>query len=562
MKIGFKLATVNLIFVLLIITLGGAFAFTEQKTNNSFKSLSENDYPLQVLLKDIQANVLGRGMNELSLIVTKDLMYIENIEQLSKKITTNLQEAKSLNIHTEEKVEVEKLEKDLNLYLDLSELVVQKVKENDIQGAMDIHYGQEMMAIDQLNKDVAELLDHKTEAVEESIVSIQEISKDGFILAFFISGISIIVAILSGLWLSRSIVNPLKNLTRVSSKIADGDLTLDVSSPTKARDEVQTLSQYFGTMVNHLRDVINQVQVNTEAASYTVDNLANQLEGAQAASEEMAASIEVVSGNMRRQQENIEEVVQAVQRTAEGMTNIEKMEEITLQAVHENKEQAGQGHSAIQKAMGQMENIVSQEHEMAEKVHKLVQESEQIENIVKIITGLAEQTNLLALNAAIEAARAGSHGQGFAVVAEEVRKLAEQSAQSAKEIANIGSSIRQGMQNVVEAMEVTTRVVEQGMESVKISGVGFKSILMASDQVVNTVEEVNRAIQKMSNEAQVITKSISEISTASQNVNLSTEHIKAGSQEQAISVTTISSQMRDFISILQELQGKIQQFKV
>ncbi|MEL1134667.1 methyl-accepting chemotaxis protein [Desulfitobacterium sp. THU1] len=562
MKISFKLGLTNLILVLLIIIMGIAFVMSGQRTISRFNDFAENNYPLQALLKDIQVNIQGRGMSELSFIVTQDQMYTENISQQTDAIKASLDQAKMLNIDIEESERIKILEQDLEKYLMLSQMVQSKVKEKDITGAQEIHYGEEMMAIDQLNEDVNELLEHKTEMVAADIENIRQISTKGLTLAFTISLLCVVIAALSWFWLSKTIVGPLKNLAEVSSKIASGDLTIRLNTRPQAKDEVQLLSNHFSTMVDNLRELIQQVQHNALAARQTVDTLAIQMEGAQASSQEMAASIEDVAGHLQAQQRNVEDIVKAVIRTAEGIMQIGQMESTTLDVVRQNKKQALAGNKTNQRAIVQMEKMVLQEQQMTGRIQQLVVESEQIQSIVEIITGLADQTNLLALNAAIEAARAGSQGQGFAVVAEEVRKLAEQSANSAKKIALIGSSVRQGMQNVVDVMQVTTQVVEQGMESVRESGVGFEQILAASDEAVQTVEKVNQAIQRMSSEAQVIEKSIQEISLSSRNINQSTEQIQAGSQEEAAAITEISSQTQGFVGIIQNLQSKVEQFKV
>lgn len=562
MRISAKIALANLIFVILILGLGGGFIVTQERTVAQFSDLAENNLPLQILLKDIQANILGRGMSEQRYTVTQDQQSYEDMQQRNQGIKDDIQQAKKLKIDTEELTQLETMEKAFNQYMDLGDQVTQLVKAGETEKALKIHLGEEMMVSDQLIKEVEEMLEHKSEGVAENIQGIQGITRMGLTLSIVLGIAALLLAAGSWFYLQGGIVHPLNSLAKLSSKLAEGDLTIQIPTQEQDKDEVQTLGKHFSLMIRHLRNLIEQIQETSQAAQQTAGMLAGGIEEAQATSEEMAASIELVADNIENQQENIEQVLQAVERTSSGLKEIEDLEEKTIQAVRDTEKSASEGNITVQTAIKEMERIAEQERDMAKRIQILGEQSAQIEKIVRIITGLAEQTNLLALNAAIEAARAGTYGKGFAVVADEVRKLAEQSAQSAKEIALIGSSIREGTGKVVEGMKLTSVVVQQGTESVGASGESFRHILQASGQAVKMVENVNQAVQDLSSQSLVISKSIGEIAVATETIHSSSTQIKVGGLEQANSVTEIASQMEEFTHLIQELQDKVGRFQL
>lgn len=562
MRISTKIGLANFIFVLLVLALGGGFVFIQETTERQVSELAESDLPLQILLKDIQANVLGRGMSELRFVATEDQKALESMQSRNQAIQQDIQQAKVIRMDTQETEQMKTIEKEFSQYVQIGEQVVQLVKSGELEQALKIHRGEEMMVSDRLIQNVENLLNHKSESVREDIKKVEGISSKGHSLLLTLGIAALILALGSWYAMRRGIVRPIMELTELSSKLAEGDLTVQIFSQNTKGDEVQTLRNHFASMVRHLHTLITQIQGTSNKAQQTARSLAGEIEESQANSEEIAASLEQVADNIENQQENIEKVLHAVERTSRILQEIEQFAEETIQAVRNTEKSANEGNIAVLTAIERMQRIADQEQEMAQRIQYLGEQSGQIEKIVKIITGLAEQTNLLALNAAIEAARAGSNGKGFAVVADEVRKLAEQSVQSAKEISLLGISIREGTEKVVEGMELTGDAVQQGAESVQGSGKSFQRILHASAEAVQKVMKVNQALQTLSTEASQIMHSIHEIATATETIQASSAQIKVGGTEQAGAVAEIASQMEEFTQLLQELQEKTRRFQV
>ena len=225
-------------------------------------------------------------------------------------------------------------------------------------------------------------------------------------------------------------------------------------------------------------------------------------------------------------------------------------------------ERVADGRGAIQTIVDAMESINKSAATVQDSITELAKRSDEISNIVNLISNIADQTNLLALNAAIEAARAGEHGRGFAVVAEEVRKLAEESANSSRKIADIVSQIQVDMGGAVAASKHSSESVASSMESVTRADAIFESIRISIESLAGGIGEVSRSIQEISDGIQNMQKEVSSINEVSHSNAVRAESVSASTQEQSASTEEIAAASRNLSDLATTLAEEAGKFKV
>ena len=223
---------------------------------------------------------------------------------------------------------------------------------------------------------------------------------------------------------------------------------------------------------------------------------------------------------------------------------------------------ASEGNKAVDTAIGQMISIWKTVDNSAQVVAELGERSKEIEQIVEAISGIASQTNLLALNAAIEAARAGEQGRGFAVVAEEVRKLAEQSQEAAKQIAKLISDIQGKTGEAVTAMVNGTQEVRRGTEVVDQAGRAFKDINGHVQEVAGIAQGTADGLIRLTAESQQILEGILDVKRTSQEISGQTQTISAASEEQSASVEEIAHSSQHLANLADQLQIIVAKFNL
>ncbi len=340
-------------------------------------------------------------------------------------------------------------------------------------------------------------------------------------LRVFGSGVVIalvIIGILVALVLAKNIANPLQEVQQVVEAVAEGDLTR--ISHVKSQDEV-------GRVAEALNETIASIKEAMGLVSSTSDTLAATSQQMAAASQEVSASIEEVASSTNEFSsalDLINENTQSMSKTVESIAH-----------------QAVQGEDAIEDIINQMDALRKNTQNMSDDVANLGTLSDKIGKIVDAISAIADQTNLLALNAAIEAARAGEHGRGFAVVADEVRTLAEQSAEATSEITSLISQIQGGISATVSDMSVSEEQVERALGSVDKSGEILRSILRAVEGIVGQVQEISAGIEQ---------------------ANSGGHEISSATEEQAASIHQVASSAQDLTDLGLKLQELVRYFKM
>ncbi|AEG58676.1 methyl-accepting chemotaxis protein [Desulforamulus ruminis] len=335
-----------------------------------------------------------------------------------------------------------------------------------------------------------------------------------------LAGLIMIVLIsLLGVWIISKVVKPINLVDQAAARIASGDLA---GEPIKvrSRDEVGRLADSFNAMLVNLRELVGQLHDKSQDIASSAFQLSANAENVAVGTNETSSTVTEVATTVELVAANVQCVADASNKAASY---------------------ALEGNEGIKNIIEKMDTIAKATNQNGKVIQGLKSSAAKISEIVVLITNIADQTNLLALNAAIEAARAGTHGQGFAVVAEEVRKLAEQSAVAAKEIFSLSNTIQHESQIAVQTMDEAKDQVESG--SLLVQGVG------------TTFEKIIYAVQELANDIQAVAAAAKETSSAVQNVTMTVE-------EQTGSVEEISATGQSLADLAKELQTLAGRFNV
>lgn len=370
----------------------------------------------------------------------------------------------------------------------------------------------------------------------------------------------LIAALLIWFIVSRSL-HRLYYIVDSADRVAQGDLSIQ-SLNSKDKDEFGQLSSSFNTMIANLRNLVQRVSESSEHVAASSREMLIITEQSAEASTQIAVSIEKVAAGSESQVSDIAKTVSAVEQLSASTQQVASTSNEIALLTAKTAQTTDKGQEAINKVVVQMDSINQKTWQVQQTIQKLAESSYQINEIITVITGITEQTNLLALNAAIEAARAGEQGRGFAVVADEVRKLAEQSKEAAQQIALLIQANGKNISEAVRAMDDEIKDVQAGIVIVDTAGKSFSEITALVLQVSNQAQEISATTQEMASGTEQIVFSIQDIDRISQDAADQTQTVSAAVEEQTASLEQINSSSKGLVSVIQDLQKAVSTFRL
>lgn len=381
-----------------------------------------------------------------------------------------------------------------------------------------------------------------------------------WISAIVVLIVLVIAAAVSRLFAKR-MAAPIQKLHGFANRIADGDLSA-TDADIHSNDEIGELAAAFKTMTENLRALISQVTRSAQQVSQAAGELTANSEQSAQASNQVAGSITDVARGAEQQLNAVNATAAIVQKMSAHIQQVAGNANLVAGKSSQTSQMAHEGGKSADKAVTQMAKIEQTVNSSAQVVAKLGERSKEIGQIVDTIAGIAGQTNLLALNAAVEAARAGEQGRGFAVVAEEVRKLAEQSQEAARQIAALIGEIQEDTDRAVTAMGEGTSEVRLGTEAVDTAGKAFRDIAAQITQVSGEIKEISAAIQEMAGAGEQIVLSIKDIDELSKKAAGEAQTVSAATEEQSASMEEIAASSQKLAHMAQELKAAVGKFHV
>lgn len=389
---------------------------------------------------------------------------------------------------------------------------------------------------------------------------IESISSSFLVKFITILCLVIIMAGIATYWFTKRMKKRLAKITSALELARDGDFTSQITD--NAGDELNDLSISFNRMADNLREMMNEVNVASDQVAASSEELTASAEQTSQATEIITDTIQHVAQGAEHSTISVQESAVALEEVSKGVQSIAETASFISEASSQAAQKAKDGGVFVDRTVQQINAISHSVNESGEVFQSLDQRSKEIGEITKVISDIADQTNLLALNAAIEAARAGEHGKGFAVVADEVRKLAEQSQQSSAQISSLIVEIQRDMVYSNKSIEQVTKDVKAGLDIVGQTEDSFKGILHFMNNLAGKIHDLAATAEQVSASIEEVSATVSSITQISSGTSDHSKNVAASAEEQLASMKEISISAQSLSKLAEDLQILIGKFKV
>ncbi len=378
--------------------------------------------------------------------------------------------------------------------------------------------------------------------------------------ALIFSIIGILVASLVSFLFSRSLVRPIRELVSGLEHTASGDLTRKVT--INRQDELGTLNDSYNEMTENLKQLVSEITDSSKKLKGFSSSLSQSTIESNQAINEVATTMTEISDGANETSGNMDNISTKMRELDDSAKEIQKYTDETEAVSLEMSKVAEHGREYTQKVIQQISGVQHLIRDNTATMEELNQQSAEISKISNLITGISEQTNLLALNAAIEAARAGEHGKGFSVVADEIRKLAEQSSNATKEIFQITNMIQEHTNKAVEKSKDGQDAISDGVDIVREMGKELEQIVSKVKETTTAIEKVKQLTDSQAQLSEDIAGSIHEITALTEETSAGTESVAASIEETTSIMDQINESVSELDKMIKSFDDLVAKFKV
>lgn len=523
MRIIHRMLAAPLLCMLLMLAMGGVGYWSLNSMTGALRELFEQRFNQVLLVKGLESGLLQTHADAYSLFTALDGLAankvstrVASIDASIARIATQVQAMQTAdNISDADKQLLAEIASGLQKYRKAVSTALDMASVDPAMGRSGMQTADDVFK--DVSRAVSQAVDGQTEAARERYELAENSAREAQWVTLGTLLASIILAIGISYYMARSIVGPMTEAVKVAERVADGDLSLNITS--RSNDELGHLLSALARMQNSLRVVIGEVQ-----------NSSRNVEGAAHA---MSDVIGGVASSVGEQSESLSGIAAMVENLTESVWNAAERTEAVVKVAHETSETATLGRDRVLHAADEVRKIVSTVDGTAASMTTLVQSAEEISGFANVIHEIADQTNLLALNAAIEAARAGEQGRGFAVVADEVRKLAEKTALATSQIQKMIELVQRQAREAADEMGVAKARVESGVTEVEGLREPLKALDEGAHQSLDNLRELSEVARQQSSSASEIAQTVERIANASESNSAAVERGRDAATELA-----------------------------
>ncbi|NOJ69279.1 methyl-accepting chemotaxis protein [Paenibacillus alvei] len=462
-------------------------------------------------------------------------------------------------IHTELSGKLDEIEKAFKTFYKMGQQMAHDYMDkgtdagNRTMGAFD-------QASEQINREMDQIREQQLNRIQQEMIKVEQTNRSHQSVLFILLLVAILIATATAFVLTRSISRSMKQLNESARVIADGDLRTPI--PCTTNDEMGQLARSFEKMRVDLSQLISHVQTATDMVADSSEKLRHSVKQTTEATNQHAASIQRIASGAEIQMRASAESARAVEEMAQGVARIAETSAVVSDSALHTEKSASDGDELIRQADRQIMEVSEANRKASHTVEVLSQQSDDIGQMVQVMAAIAAQIHLLALNASIEAAQAGEHGRGFAIVAAEVRKLADQSSQAAGQIASLVNEISENMAASVEAMGQSTREVQLGQEAMQHTRESFQRITQLTEQVASQIQEVSASTEELSAGSEEVAASLSQLTDIAQHACNESEVLSSSSQFTLSAMDDMNRSVSRLNELANELQASVRHFRL
>lgn len=567
LKIGLKIGILAVLAVLALSMVGYAGYHYLLKSNENLTNMYKKNLLAVQYLNNSEAQSRHFQLNMTELILARDEKRMKEItddmEKRKLAFTDDLNNFEKTGLDSYQEDSLKKIRDIVKAYSQDRDLIITLAKQNNknTEDIYKIYVEKVVPAMDSFQKYNEELTDYSVKKASDENAHNKDNFEQSKLVMVTIIFISICLFIICSWIIVKFITSSLQTLVMTVEELSSGDFR-EKSQKILSNDEIGHLSDAMFHMRINIHKLLSQINASSEQLAASSEELSASAEQSAQAATQIASTVTTVAFATEKQLKLANDTNNTVSSISTAIEQMAKNAEVVSVSAEKATTAANDGEKAVEKVVGQMNVIDQKTNATAAVIMELEEKSKQIGQIVDVISNVAGQTNLLALNAAIEAARAGEQGRGFSVVAEEVRKLAEQSQDAAKQIADLIHDVQVKTENAVTFMMDGKKEVDIGSRIVMEAGDSFKEVLGMVRSVTDQIYVISASVEKVSSGSQEVVYAMQEIDQESKKTAEGTQTISAATQEQSASMQEIASSSHALSDLAAELQKSVTAFQV